>query len=80
MTANDQAAAAGPAAAGAARKGPRVLLALLALLLIVLFAGLGTWQVIRLQWKLDLIARVEQRVHAAPVAPPPSARWERVTA
>jgi surfeit locus 1 family protein len=74
MTANDQ------AAAGAARKGPRVLLALLALLLIVLFAGLGTWQVIRLQWKLDLIARVEQRVHAAPSAPPPVARWAGITA
>jgi surfeit locus 1 family protein len=58
----------------------RVLLAVLALLLIVLFAGLGTWQVIRLQWKLDLIARVEQRVHAAPVAPPPVARWAGITA
>jgi surfeit locus 1 family protein len=79
MTANDQAAAAGPRAGGA-RKGPRLLLALLALLLIVLFAGLGTWQVIRLQWKLDLIARVEQRVHAAPVAPPPGARWAGITA
>ena len=58
----------------------RVLLAALALLLIVLFAGLGTWQVIRLQWKLDLIARVDQRVHAAPVAPPPVARWAGITA
>jgi surfeit locus 1 family protein len=58
----------------------RVLLAALALLLIVLFAGLGTWQVMRLQWKLDLIARVEQRVHAAPVAPPPVARWAGITA
>jgi surfeit locus 1 family protein len=54
--------------------------AFLALLLIVLFAGLGTWQVVRLQWKLDLIARVEARVHAAPVAPPPSARWAGITA
>jgi surfeit locus 1 family protein len=58
----------------------RVLFAALALLLIVLFAGLGTWQVIRLQWKLDLIARVDARVHAAPVAPPPSARWHGITA
>jgi surfeit locus 1 family protein len=54
--------------------------AFLALLLIVLFAGLGTWQVYRLQWKLDLIARVEARGHAAPVAPPPSARWAGITA
>jgi surfeit locus 1 family protein len=58
----------------------RVLLAFLALLLIVLFAGLGTWQVVRLQWKLDLIARVDQRVHAAPVAPPTTAHWAGITA
>jgi surfeit locus 1 family protein len=50
-----------------------------ALLLIVLFAGLGTWQVYRLQWKLDLIARVDARVHAAPVAAPPAPRWAQVS-
>jgi surfeit locus 1 family protein len=50
-----------------------------ALLLIVLFAGLGTWQVYRLQWKLDLIARVDARVHAAPVAAPSALRWEQVS-
>jgi surfeit locus 1 family protein len=49
-------------------------------LLVVLFAGLGTWQVIRLQWKLALIARVDSRVHADPVAPPPAARWAQVSA
>jgi surfeit locus 1 family protein len=68
------------AAAGAPRRTPRLVLAALALLLIVLFAGLGTWQVIRLQWKLDLIARVDARVHAAPGAPPPMARWAGITA
>lgn len=50
---------------------------------IVLFAGflaLGTWQVYRLQWKLALIERVEQRVHAAPVPPPNPERWPQVTA
>jgi len=56
----------------------RRVLAVLALLLIVLFAGLGTWQVARLQWKLDLIARVNARVHAAPVAAPPAAQWAQV--
>src|SRR5689334_24416305 len=66
--------------AASARRTPRIVAAFLALLLIVLFAGLGTWQVIRLQWKLDLIARVDQRVHAAPVAPPPVARWAGITA
>jgi surfeit locus 1 family protein len=56
----------------------RRLAALAALLLCVLFAGLGTWQVIRLQWKLDLIERVDARVHAQPVAPPPVAQWPQV--
>jgi len=54
-------------------------LATVAALLFALFAGLGTWQVFRLQWKRDLIARVESRVHAAPAALPPAARWGGVT-
>jgi len=62
------------------RRGSSLVLAVLALLLIVLFAGLGTWQVFRLQWKLDLIARVDARVHAVPVAPPDAARWARINA
>jgi len=61
------------------RRGFSPLLAVAALLLIVLFAGLGTWQVYRLQWKLDLIARVDARVHAAPAAAPPRARWAGIT-
>lgn len=32
----------------------------------LLFAGLGIWQVQRLQWKLDLIERVEARLAAPP--------------
>jgi surfeit locus 1 family protein len=75
MAVSDQVA--GP---GVARKTPRLILAALALLLIVLFSGLGTWQVFRLQWKLDLIARVDARVHAVPVAPPDAARWAGITA
>jgi surfeit locus 1 family protein len=61
------------------RRGFSPLLAVAALLLVVLFAGLGTWQVYRLQWKLDLIARVDARVHAAPAPPPPRARWAGIT-
>jgi surfeit locus 1 family protein len=79
MLDDDPAAAMAPGEGTRGRMG-RVLLSALALLLIVLFAGLGTWQVKRLQWKLDLIARVDARVHAAPAAPPASARWHRVTA
>ncbi|MFZ6863013.1 SURF1 family protein [Undibacterium sp. Ji67W] len=58
----------------------RVTLAICAGLLFLSFFALGTWQVIRLQWKLDLIARVEQRVHAAPQDVPIPADWARVNA
>jgi surfeit locus 1 family protein len=74
MARDDHAA---PSAPG--RRGFSPLLAIAALLLVVLFAGLGTWQVYRLQWKLDLIARVNARVHAAPAPPPPRARWAGIT-
>jgi surfeit locus 1 family protein len=36
------------------------------------FLALAAWQVHRLGWKEDLIARVERQVHAAPVAAPPA--------
>lgn len=54
--------------------------ALLALALA--FAGLialGAWQMRRRAWKLDLIARVDARVHAAPVAAPGPAEWPALT-
>ncbi|MDI6024964.1 SURF1 family protein [Corticibacterium sp. UT-5YL-CI-8] len=41
----------------------------------VLLASLGVWQIERLQWKEALIARVEQRVGAEPVAAPGQADW-----
>ncbi|MFD1881196.1 SURF1 family protein [Paracoccus pacificus] len=37
------------------------------LALVLIFTALGVWQVERLGWKRDLIARVEARVNAAPV-------------
>lgn len=40
------------------------------ILLVAVFLALGTWQVQRLFWKLDLIARVDARVHADPVPAP----------
>jgi surfeit locus 1 family protein len=52
----------------------------LAILLFVTFVALGTWQLKRRVWKLDLIARVEQRVHAPPVAAPGPAEWPKVSA
>lgn len=42
------------------------------------FAGLGAWQLERLAWKLDLIARVEARVHAEPRPLPDRSAWARV--
>ena len=37
--------------------------------------ALGVWQIERRAWKLALIERVEQRIHAAPVAAPGPSRW-----
>ena len=42
------------------------------------FVALGTWQLERRVWKLALIERVQERVHAPPVPAPPPAEWPRV--
>lgn len=55
-------------------------LALAGLGLVGLFLALGTWQVQRRAWKLDLIARVEARLRAEPVPPPPPAEWAHLDA
>jgi len=55
-------------------------MAVAAVLLFCAFLWLGTWQVQRRAWKLDLIARAEQRVHAPAVPPPPLWAWPQVTA
>lgn len=50
---------------------------------ILLFAGfvaLGVWQLERLQWKLDLIARVDTRVRALAVAAPAPWQWGQMSA
>jgi surfeit locus 1 family protein len=60
--------------------GAKVAAALFGLVLFSVFVALGTWQVQRRAWKLDLIARVEARVHAPPVAAPGLSEWLRVTA
>ena len=69
----------GPAAA--ARSGAaRAALIAGALVVAVACAALGSWQVQRRAWKLDLIERVEQRVHAPPVAAPSPGQWPQVSA
>lgn len=50
--------------------GSLIGLSLAAALLVAGFVSLGVWQVHRLAWKRALIAQVEGRVHAAPVAAP----------
>ena len=49
------------------------------LLLVAAFLALGAWQVQRLFWKLDLIARVESRVTADPMPAPARAEWPGIT-
>ena len=56
------------------------LLAVVALMLFSAFVGLGTWQLHRLAWKQDLIARVTERAHAPPADIPTAAEWPKVTA
>ncbi len=53
-------------------------LAVLGLALLVGFSALGVWQLQRRTWKLDLIARVTERIHATPVAPPTAAQWPQL--
>jgi len=56
-------------------RGKRVVLLALCLLGTLLFSGLGIWQIQRLAWKRDLIARVDARIHAPPVAVPARSDW-----
>jgi surfeit locus 1 family protein len=60
-----------------------LVLALLAILALLAFAGLvalGNWQVHRRAWKLDLIQRVDARIHAAPTVLPGAAEWPAMAA
>lgn len=56
------------------------MLAFVGVALFVSFLGLGTWQLQRRAWKLDLIERVNERVRAAPLAAPAPAEWPQVNA
>lgn len=55
------------------------LLLLVAILGIAGLIALGIWQVERRTWKLDLIARVDERLAAAPVPAPGPAAWPGLT-
>ena len=43
------------------------------------FVALGVWQVHRRTWKLALIERVDQRIHAAPSAAPGPGDWQTIS-
>lgn len=57
----------------------KAVLAIAGIALFFAFISLGTWQVQRRAWKLDLIERVNERVHSQPVAVPAQALWPQVT-
>lgn len=64
-------------------RSPTVRMVVLGLIAVVLFTGfaaLGTWQVQRRAWKLNLIETVNQRVHAEPRAVPGRDDWPRIDA
>jgi surfeit locus 1 family protein len=44
------------------------------------FIALGVWQLERRVWKLDLIERVESRIHAPATDPPGPAQWSSISA
>ncbi len=75
-----------PAAGGEVASGPRrsvaasAVLAVAGSLVFIVLMALGAWQVHRLSWKLDLIARVDARVHAPPSPAPRLPEWPSVGA
>jgi len=58
----------------------RALFAGMALLFAAGFVALGIWQVERRAWKHDLIAAIESRIGATPVAAPGPAAWPAISA
>jgi surfeit locus 1 family protein len=56
-----------------------ILLCLCAASGIIGLTSLGVWQLERRTWKLDLIQKVESRVHAGPVSAPGPAAWPAIT-
>ncbi len=74
--------AAHPPARKAAGRSPvaRFAALLLTLLGVAVFIALGIWQLERRVWKLDLIARVEARVHAPAVDTPGPQSWSGINA
>ena len=58
----------------------RAAFAVAALIAAIGLAALGVWQIERRAWKHELIAAVDARIHAEPVATPGPDRWDAVNA
>lgn len=58
--------------------GSRALLVALAIFFACIFAALCAWQIERREWKHNLIAAVDTRIHAPPVAAPGPPEWSSV--
>lgn len=61
-------------------RGRRAAFAAAALVVAACLAALGVWQIERRAWKHELIAAVDARIHAAPVAAPGPDRWPGIDA
>lgn len=77
MTSNDKGASTD--APSSSKRGGFIILSII--ILIGIFGGiaLGVWQVYRLQWKLDLIARVDARVHENAIPAPGPDGWSTLS-
>ena len=64
---------------GAGRRGGLLIPGALALALLAVLLGLGTWQVERKAWKEALIATLDKRASDAAVALPPPDQWTGLT-
>jgi surfeit locus 1 family protein len=60
------------------QRAARLALGTLVCLVFTALVALGVWQLERRSWKLALIAQVEQRLHAPPVAAPGPASWRGI--
>ncbi|TPN89424.1 SURF1 family protein [Mesorhizobium sp. CU2] len=78
--ADEMAGRAGFASPPGVGSASRLFLPLLGLVGVLVFVGLGIWQLERRVWKLDLIARVDQRIHAPVVDAPGPAAWGAIDA
>ena len=63
-----------------ARRRGLVIPAIFILVVTAMLAGLGTWQVERLQWKQGLIAELDRKLGGAVTHLPPRERWTQLNA